>query len=245
MYAYENEEILHMWMDRLVRPALEKGANYNAMDNNNDPLNLLNEIDLQLIASSGYRAVADLPLCLFYEQILAEFPDCQFILTTRASAEEWYQSWTSLTRSITTAMYLGGRFFPTLRHYSDYLRWLYAYVQQGDVTYLTAVPPKDTFHPATAVATYERHNARVRQVIPPEQLLEYSVREGWAPLCAFLNIADHDCPIDRPFPRSNSGRQMRVQSWSAFAVASFFLLFCIHRVTTLLWVKRKREIKVD
>ena len=113
MYAYENEEILHMWTRRLVRPAMEQGA--NSID---DPKNLqlLNEIDLQLIASSGYQAVADLPLCLFYEQILAEFPDCLFILTTRSSAEEWFESWTTLTQSITTPMFVGGHFFPTLRH---------------------------------------------------------------------------------------------------------------------------------
>ena len=241
MYAYENEEILHMLTDRLVRPAMmEQWAAINTKDPKS--LDLLHEIDLQLIASSGYQAVADLPLCLFYEQILAEFPDCRFILTTRSSAEEWFESWTTLTQSITTAMFVGGRIFPTLRHYSDYLRWLYAYVHQGDPSYLTSRWPQDTFHPTIAMQTYEQHNRRVRQVIPAAQLLEYSVREGWAPLCAFLDVKD--CPVDRPFPRSNSRRQMRVQSSAAFWTVAVGLIFTLHWLHKL-FVKPKRRIKLD
>lgn len=33
---------------------------------------------------------------------------------------------------------------------------------------------------------YEEHNANVRALAPSDRFLEYHVREGWAPLCAFL-----------------------------------------------------------
>jgi len=227
LYTYENEEILHMLTDRLFKPAFAA----------NEPL--LGDADVKLIAESGYQAIADLPMGLFYEKILRDFPDCKFILTTRENSEVWFQSWTTLTKSITTAMYVGGHLFPTLRHYSDYLRWLYAFVNK-DASYLTAFVPKDHSIKENAIATYENHNRQVREVIPAAQLLEYSVKEGWVPLCNFLEIAV--CP-DTPFPKSNSGRQMRAQSSSAFCAVGFFLLFLINLLRKSM--QRKKRKKMD
>lgn len=49
------------------------------------------------------------------------------------------------------------------------------------------------------------HNAYVRKRVPKERLLEWSVTEGWEPLCKFL---DKDVP-DTPFPRVNEGEGLR------------------------------------
>jgi hypothetical protein len=43
--------------------------------------------------------------------------------------------------------------------------------------------------------TYEHHNARVRQVIPPQRLMEFHPKEGWKSLCAFL---------EKPVPSTSS-----------------------------------------
>ena len=60
----------------------------------------------------------------------------------------------------------------------------------GDVT---------TLDQAALRQRFEAHNAAVRALIPAEQLLVYQVKEGWAPLCQFL-----DCPLPvEPFPRTN------------------------------------------
>ena len=46
---------------------------------------------------------------------------------------------------------------------------------------------------------FKRHNQDVRDSVDPARLLEFEVREGWAPLCRFLDV-----PIpDEPFPRLN------------------------------------------
>jgi Sulfotransferase domain len=214
MYAYENEEIFNMWSEKIVNPAIEKG----------EPI--LGRADLQLIADSGYQAVTDLPSCLFYEQILEEFPDCKFILTTRENSEVWFRSFAGLTKSVTTTMHLGGLLFPTLAQYSNFFRWEYALINK-DASYLTSTFPKDEPIKENAIATYEEHNQRVRELIPPEQLLEFSVKDGWEPLCKFLEI--EDCPAT-PFPKSNSARSVRAQSSSAFGAASIFLLYVINKV---------------
>lgn len=45
------------------------------------------------------------------------------------------------------------------------------------------------------------HSAMVRGAVPKENLLEWSVEEGWGPLCQFL-----DKPVPSvPFPKANAG----------------------------------------
>jgi hypothetical protein len=52
---------------------------------------------------------------------------------------------------------------------------------------------------------YGKHNQRVRETVPPGQLLEYNVKQGWGPLCEFLEV-----PIpDTPYPRLNEGGSIR------------------------------------
>ncbi|KAF4119702.1 hypothetical protein GMORB2_4611 [Geosmithia morbida] len=45
-------------------------------------------------------------------------------------------------------------------------------------------------------ATYERHHRELRDAVPPDNLLEYRVGEGWPRLCAFLDkpVPDVDFP---------------------------------------------------
>ena len=46
---------------------------------------------------------------------------------------------------------------------------------------------------------YRRHNAAVKALVPPSQLLVYRVGEGWDRLCHFLDSEVPDCP----FPHEN------------------------------------------
>jgi len=46
---------------------------------------------------------------------------------------------------------------------------------------------------------YDTHNERVRTVAEGKPFLEYNVKEGWGPLCKFLEVEEPDIP----FPRVN------------------------------------------
>jgi hypothetical protein len=48
--------------------------------------------------------------------------------------------------------------------------------------------------------TYTDHYAHIRSKVPPERLLNFHPRDGWAPLCEFLG---KETPKDEPFPRVN------------------------------------------
>jgi hypothetical protein len=46
---------------------------------------------------------------------------------------------------------------------------------------------------------FTAHRDAVKAAVPADQLLIYEVKDGWSPLCAFL-----DMPVpDDPFPRTN------------------------------------------
>jgi hypothetical protein len=50
------------------------------------------------------------------------------------------------------------------------------------------------------VSHFNRRNDEIREVIPADRLLVYEVKQGWQPLCEFL-----DLPVpDKPFPRVNT-----------------------------------------
>ncbi len=52
-----------------------------------------------------------------------------------------------------------------------------------------------------AIETFNRQLAEVRAAVPQERLLVFSIGDGWAPLCDFLNVS----APDTPFPRMNDG----------------------------------------
>jgi hypothetical protein len=54
----------------------------------------------------------------------------------------------------------------------------------------------------TAIADFERHIDEVRGYVPSHRLLVYEVRQGWKPLCDFLQV---HVP-DEPFPASTTAR---------------------------------------
>jgi hypothetical protein len=47
---------------------------------------------------------------------------------------------------------------------------------------------------------FEAHNEAVSALIPQHQLLVYEVKDGWKPLCEFLNVPAHW----NAFPRTNN-----------------------------------------
>jgi len=83
------------------------------------------------------------------------------------------------------------------------------------------------------VKVYNNWVCEIKATIPEEQLLIFNVKEGWEPLCKFLDV-----PIpDVPFPRTNDRAQMqkmaKVKWWimhgmTTLVVAAFsFISFTV------------------
>ena len=67
-------------------------------------------------------------------------------------------------------------------------------------------------------ARYEAHNANVIQNCDPKRLLVINIKEGWRPLCQFLDIP----PIEGPLPHINkSGTGDETQEYVSGIMAEY------------------------
>ena len=183
--------------------------------------------------SEGFTASTDLPVSLYYETLIEKYHDAKFILTTKSSDDEWYQSWEQLVRNTS----LIPRFVPWLKNakkFDRYNRWLLSLFHKDDAFLTTAhLIPQNAEKVKQA---YNSHNARVRETIPAKQLLEFHPKEGWEPLCEFLNK-----PVPGvPFPHSNSSEDVALEMYKFVMVHNGMLLIGVTVVLFLLRTILKR-----
>jgi hypothetical protein len=133
---------------------------------------------------AGYVAQVDFPGAVFWREISDAFPDALVVLSTRP-ADAWYRS------AAATIFQLDDG------HGSSPFRdvWRKRFGERFD-------------DPEAMIAAYERHNAAVRSGVPADRLLEWTVADGWTPLCERLQL-----PVpDEPFPWTNTTDEFRAQN---------------------------------
>lgn len=147
------------------------------------------------------QAITDTPCVLFYEELLAAYPDAKVILTERHDADQWFRS------QMSTVVPYAVQVMPET--WLDKAKQLFSPVDKT-LVHLSELIIKHTpvygalWHDlrhgtSTAKQTYEDYNAEIKRIVPQDNLLLLNVKEGWAPLCSFLG---HDVP-DEAFPRRN------------------------------------------
>src|SRR3954468_21981172 len=135
----------------------------------------------------GYVACVDWPGASFWHELADAFPDAPILLSTRDSAETWWQSASQTIFEVTRPMPEDGGF-----------------AAMWDAITSARFTPK-FFEHDQAVAAYERHNAGVRTEAPLDRLHQWQPGDGWEPLCRMLGV---DVP-DEPFPHVNSKEEFR------------------------------------
>lgn len=144
----------------------------------------------------GWGAAVDFPAALYYRELMEAFPDAKVILTTRP-AEAWYQS-------------MRTTIVPTLTRFPITLvaPWL-PYVS-GPARVMGPTKIKrdllDRFAEKQHVLdAFHAWSEEVKRTVPEDRLLSYEVKDGWGPLCAFLEV-----PVpDVPFPRVNDAAEFQ------------------------------------
>jgi hypothetical protein len=135
---------------------------------------------------AGYVAQVDFPGAAFWRELSEAFPDALVVLSTRP-AEAWYRS------AASTIFQLGDDHGSS--PFSDVWRERFGFGYRFD-------------DPEEVIATYERHNAAVRSSVPPARFLEWTVADGWPPLCDRLGLL----VPDEPFPRTNTTAEFRAHN---------------------------------
>jgi hypothetical protein len=135
----------------------------------------------------GFGATVDWPTARWWREIAAHYPDAKVLLSVR-DPEAWY---TSMINTIYQPMK-----FPAPDSAPELVRLQSEMVRKSILAETFDNRFEDKAH---AIEVFKRHNQEVRDSVDPARLLEFDVREGWAPLCRFL-----EAPIpDEPFPRLN------------------------------------------
>ena len=143
---------------------------------------------------AGFEAGVDYPVANFYKELMATFPDAKVLLSVR-DPHAWYRS----TYQTIYQMHSLPRWFRWVNPLFDrFLRLVELIVWDG----LFEGRFEDE---ARALAIFAEHTAEVKAAVPPEKLLIFDVREGWGPLCDFLNV-----PVPhQPFPHVNDRQVLR------------------------------------
>ena len=134
----------------------------------------------------GYSAAVDWPACVFWRELLAEYPAARVILTVRDPAA-WYASFRDTI--LVSAESLPPVSSPAIHALYDISKHIIL---------------QRTFRGAAgderrAIEALEVHNAQVMGAVEPQRLLVYDVAAGWEPLCGFLGLP---IPAER-FPHVN------------------------------------------
>lgn len=133
----------------------------------------------------GMQSAVDWPTAAFYKELYKNYPNAKFILTHR-SKESWAESFGSTIYKL-----LADRENAP----APVQQWLNMVVK---IIEKTGFPMGLDFD--GLAERYEAHNQAVRDLIPAEQLLVFQVKEGWEPLCKFLDV---ELPT-MEFPRTNN-----------------------------------------
>ncbi len=139
---------------------------------------------------SSYKSAVEWPSVAFINELAQHFHQAKIILTTR-DPEAWYES---ASKTIFEALELSV-------HNPDPVKR-----QRGSIGRKLIL--EHTFEgryqdKAFVIEVYQKHNRHIMETIPKERLLQFDVKDGWQPLCKFL---DRSIPIE-PFPWLNERNQ--------------------------------------
>ncbi|MGV9308351.1 sulfotransferase family protein [Nonomuraea sp. NPDC004354] len=154
----------------------------------------------------GYRSTMDWPASHFWREQAAAYPDAKVVLTVR-DPHRWYRSMTELIangpgRELPADLpEPAATVFRSMERLGPVMEHIVGSTFGAGYSLRTGLPDEDT-----AVAAFHRHVAEVKESLPAERLLVFDVREGWAPLCDFLEVP---VPAGEPFPHLNDSEAMK------------------------------------
>lgn len=135
----------------------------------------------------GFHATVDWPAARWWREIATHFPEAKVLLSVR-DPEAWY-------KSVTDTIYQPMK-SPAPDGVPELVRLQSEMARKAILSETFDNRFEDKAH---AIEVFQKHNQAVRDAIDPARLLVFDVREGWGPLCAFLEV-----PVpDEPFPRLN------------------------------------------
>ena len=191
------------------------------------------------------QSVMDCPTILFFDQMFEQFPDVKVVVPkwrddNGVGFEKWYKSMCGLVKWVRLGY--GFRILQKFLPAIYFLRNLYFH---KIIEPFTLEEFLDIENKSNVEKWYYDKLKNIEKKVPKEQLLIFDVRDGWEPLCKFVNAP---VPKDEPFPRANDGTSLKKAIRKAvgpLVLSKKFLLACTVSsilVSVLVWMKATQKI---
>jgi hypothetical protein len=144
----------------------------------------------------GYRSQVDWPGARYWRELAQHFPNAKVILSVR-DPDAWFDS-----VQATIAPFISARG----THPSPHVNAIAEMANQAIVAQVFGNRMSEREH---ATRVFREHIAEVKSEIPAHRLLTFDLRDGWEPLCDFLEV---EVP-GIPFPRTNSSKEFVDEEW--------------------------------
>jgi hypothetical protein len=136
----------------------------------------------------GYQSAVDWPAAYFWRGLAGLYGDAKVILSDR-DPESWHAS---VSATILPSMM--SELPPGAEPHRVAARQMARHVVVHR-TFEDRLADRDH-----AIDVYRQHRKNVTETIAPDRLLVHQSKDGWGPLCEFLEV----CVPDAPYPRSNT-----------------------------------------
>jgi hypothetical protein len=168
----------------------------------------------------GFQASCDWPSCNYWEQLHHRYPDAKIVLSVRDEGR-WYESVLATIYQTTTLL-------------PRWLEWLVPPLARIKKMVSASVWDgvfdgrfEDRDH---ALQVYRDHIAYVKATTQRDKLLVFEAKDGWEPLCSFLNV-----PVpENEYPHLNDAAQMQFVIRAVRAVGWLLLVGLVGGLATLL-----------
>lgn len=134
---------------------------------------------------SGFRSAVDFPVSAYWQEVLAAKPGAKVILSHR-DAEDWYGSFSQTI-------------LPLIMERDSWPKDKVSWFEMIETVIIGKALGGHTDREGILKA-YRANEAAARDLLAQGKALVFNVRDGWEPLCHFL---DADIP-DSPFPKTNA-----------------------------------------
>jgi len=134
---------------------------------------------------AGFQASVDFPGYPFYQEMMDQYPDAKVILTTRPF-EDWY---TSVISTIWERKVQADQQPKDLNQLLDKEKQIELCALWMRKTFLNDQFNGKFLDKPVAEKAFYQHHKEVMENVPKEKLLVYEVKDGWQPLCDFLQLS--------------------------------------------------------
>lgn len=170
------------------------------------------------------QAVTDFPCLTFAEELIEAYPEAKIVYTTR-DRDTWHKSVSGTLEyyinhpAIPRVTMVGKIFNTDLQYVSEYLEYFFTGYYGGDFR-------------KHGKRVFDEHYELVHRLAPKDNILDWSVKEGWGPLCEFLGdpVPEVEFPYVNDTEEFKAGLRVSAVESGQLPGGALMAYFCIHPV---------------